>query len=168
MGNMKATHTDYLHPRHLRVEDGGRYPVWGGGGGELARAECGRPAPWSDAPGISRSERPDGDAGRSGRLLDGPERPERRAHRRADNGGVYRHELDDAGHLDLLEALQSLEGMVILSGYPSETYDAALQGWHRVDRAALADGALKRTEVLWLNPAAKRAMPQADLWSSAA
>lgn len=91
-----------------------------------------------------------------------------RAHRRTDNGGVYRHELSDADHLELLDTLQSLQGMVILSGYPSDLYDDALGDWLRIERAALADGALKRTEVLWLNPAAARAMPNPDLFGSAA
>jgi DNA adenine methylase len=83
-----------------------------------------------------------------------------RAHRRADNGGVYRHELDDAEHLELLQHLTALQGMVVLSGYPSPLYDDNLPGWQRIERAALADGALKRTEVLWLNPAAAKARPQ--------
>jgi DNA adenine methylase len=38
-----------------------------------------------------------------------------------------------------------------------------LQGWTRIERAALADGARARVEVLWLNAAAASAMPQPDL-----
>lgn len=76
-----------------------------------------------------------------------------RANRRADNGGVYRHELTDEDHLALLAFLPDLRGMVVLCGYPSPVYDAALPGWQRLDRAAMADGAKPRTEVLWLNPA---------------
>lgn len=86
-----------------------------------------------------------------------------RANRRADNGGVYRHELSDDDHLELLGFLTTLRGMVVLSGYPSAIYDCALPGWLRIDRAALADGARARTEVLWLNPAAAVAMPQKGL-----
>lgn len=44
--------------------------------------------------------------------------------------------------------------MVVLSGYPFEPYDEALEGWLRVERSALADGAKERTEVLWINPRA--------------
>lgn len=91
-----------------------------------------------------------------------------RAHRRADNGGTYRHELTHADHEQLLVGLRELRGMVILSGYPSELYDAMLPDWHRVERAALADGALKRTEVLWLNAPARAAMPAPLLLGSAA
>lgn len=91
-----------------------------------------------------------------------------RTHRRADNGGTYRHELTQADHEQLLVGLRELRGMVILSGYPSDLYDAMLPDWHRVERAALADGALKRTEVLWLNAPARAAMPAPLLLGSAA
>lgn len=64
--------------------------------------------------------------------------------------GVYRHRVD---HAELLALLQRLSGMVVLSGYPSALYDDALAGWMRVEKAALADGARPRTEVLWINPA---------------
>ncbi|WP_071000505.1 DNA adenine methylase [Methylobacterium sp. C1] len=69
-------------------------------------------------------------------------------------GGCYRHELTDADHARLLEVLLGLKGMVVLSGYPAPTYDAALARWTRVERAAHADGARARTEVLWINPRA--------------
>ena len=82
-----------------------------------------------------------------------------RANRRPDNGGVYRHELTEEQHVELLAALQELAGMVVLSGYPSELYEDMLPGWLRIDREAFADGALARTECLWLNPAAQAAIP---------
>lgn len=74
--------------------------------------------------------------------------------------GRYRHELSDADHVALIEALRGLKGMVVLSGYPSPLYDQHLDGWLRVDRAALADGARERTEVLWINPACAAALEQ--------
>jgi DNA adenine methylase len=64
----------------------------------------------------------------------------------------YRHELSDADHSELLEAVRGLAGMVVLSGYPSALYDDALSGWLRVETRALADAALERIEVLWINP----------------
>ena len=63
----------------------------------------------------------------------------------------YVHEMDKADHGRLLGALRGLEGAVVLSGYPSALYDEALADWTRLERAALADGARPRTEVLWLN-----------------
>lgn len=63
----------------------------------------------------------------------------------------YRHEMTDDQHSELLEILCSLSGKVVLSGYPHEAYDQVLSDWRRVERRALADGALERTEVLWMN-----------------
>lgn len=73
---------------------------------------------------------------------------------RGDDRPDYVHELEDADHEELLAFLTGLTGMVVLSGYPSHLYDFALPGWRRVEREALADGARKRTEVLWINPQA--------------
>jgi DNA adenine methylase len=70
---------------------------------------------------------------------------------RADAGQDYAHEMTDAQHSDLLAFLRTVKGRVILSGYPSDLYDAALSDWRREERVALADGAKKRVEVLWLN-----------------
>lgn len=69
---------------------------------------------------------------------------------------AYAHELTEADHSEFLAAVVELRGAVVISGYPTQIYDDALQGWRRVSCAAFADGALKRTEVLWLNPAASR------------
>jgi DNA adenine methylase len=70
---------------------------------------------------------------------------------RSDDGADYAHELTDDQHRDLLAFLRTLKGKVILSGYPSQIYDDALQGWVRHQRKAFADGAKERTEVLWMN-----------------
>jgi DNA adenine methylase len=67
---------------------------------------------------------------------------------------MYRHEMTPEDHARLLDGLCGLVGMVVISGYPSDLYDWALAGWRREERPALADGARKRTEVLWINPAA--------------
>jgi DNA adenine methylase len=64
----------------------------------------------------------------------------------------YRFEMTDDQHRELSAVLHSLEGGVIVSGYPSGLYEDLYGDWRRVDRAALADGAAKRTECLWLSP----------------
>lgn len=69
-----------------------------------------------------------------------------------DKGGDYRHEMTDADHEALAEILHRLRGAVVLSGYASRLYDDLYRGWHRIERASLADGARPRTEVLWLSP----------------
>lgn len=68
------------------------------------------------------------------------------------NGSVcgYRHEMTDDDHRKLAGVLNAARGAVVLSGYPSELYDELFSTWRRVERAAQADGARARTEVLWL------------------
>lgn len=70
---------------------------------------------------------------------------------RTDAGHDYAHEMSDDDHADLLAFLPTLKGKVMLSGYPHPQYDEALSDWTRIERAALADGARKRVEVLWCN-----------------
>jgi DNA adenine methylase len=84
--------------------------------------------------------------------VDPPYVPETR-----DKGGDYAHEMTAAEHSELLDFLDDLKGMVMLSGYPCALYDDRLSGWRRIARKALADGARERTEILWMNPAAAAA-----------
>jgi DNA adenine methylase len=74
----------------------------------------------------------------------------------------YAHEMTDTQHRELAETLHSLKGMVILSGYACDLYDTELYaGWDRIERTHFADGASKRTEVVWMNEAAaKRSTPR--------
>lgn len=90
-----------------------------------------------------------------------------RANRRPDNGGVYRHEMTEAEHVEMLAALQELSGMVVLCGYRSEIYDDILADWKRVEFRAFADGALERTEVLWISPNAVERSHAGPLFGSA-
>jgi DNA adenine methylase len=68
-----------------------------------------------------------------------------------DAGSDYVHEMDDEGHRQLCATAEQLKGAVILSGYDSALYRDIFQGWQRFERKALADGARKRTEVIWMN-----------------
>jgi len=71
----------------------------------------------------------------------------------------YARELTDDDHRRLAGVLHDLQGMVVLSGYPCDLYDCELfAGWERFERQAMADGARKRTEVVWLNPACSAAL----------
>lgn len=73
---------------------------------------------------------------------------------RNDKQRQYKHELGDDQHRTLLDFLRDLKGHVVLSGYAHDIYDEALPDWRRVEFNALADGALPRTEVLWIKDAA--------------
>src|SRR5690606_2744288 len=76
--------------------------------------------------------------------------------RGAAKGRYYRHEMDDEQHAELLDTLNTLQGMVVLSGYPSELYAERLQGWTMNStsaRISAGRGGDTRTECLWINPA---------------
>lgn len=86
--------------------------------------------------------------------------------RGAQKGRYYRHELDDDQHAELLATLNSLQGMVVLSGYPSELYMERLEGWTMNStsaRISAGRGGDTRTECLWINPACMAALQQRGL-----
>ena len=95
-------------------------------------------------------------------FIDPPYHPDTRARghesRRGQRVKRYNVEMSHEDHVELLQVVQDLAGMVILCGYPHPVYDAALTGWRQIDRAAMADGARPRVECLWLNPAASAAV----------
>ncbi|EMO0332508.1 DNA adenine methylase [Pseudomonas aeruginosa] len=87
-------------------------------------------------------------------------------HASASSRQYYRHEMDDGQHRDLLDELLELEGMVVLSGYPSEIYDDQLKGWSlnsTNSRISAGRGTAVRQECLWLNPACMTALNQTGL-----
>jgi DNA adenine methylase len=67
-----------------------------------------------------------------------------------DVGTDYRYEMSDDEHIRLAEALCETKGAVIVSGYPCALYDELYKGWTRREKQTIADGAAKRTEVLWM------------------
>lgn len=70
---------------------------------------------------------------------------------RTDSKTDYTHEMTDDDHASFAAQLGELKGMVIVSGYRCDVYDELFKGWRRVDKVALADGASKRIESLWLS-----------------
>lgn len=68
---------------------------------------------------------------------------------------LYQHEMTDADHAVLLDALDTHPGPVVLSGYTCTLYDDRLAHWHRVTKQVQAEKGQQRTEVLWLNAAAR-------------
>ena len=70
-------------------------------------------------------------------------------------GKLYRHDLEEADHVRLLEVLKGLPCMVMVSGYQSPLYDEALAGWRRVSFMAKTHVEL-REECVWLNFEAPR------------
>lgn len=77
------------------------------------------------------------------------------------SGPVYRHEMTDQQHVELLQQLQGLKGMVALSGYDSNLYSDMLDGWHcekKESRISAGSGTAIKTECLWLNPKCQEAL----------
>lgn len=79
-------------------------------------------------------------------------------------GIVYRHEMTDDQHRELAALLRTVQGKVILSGYPCPLYDELYGDWQRNTRSAFADGAKDRTEALWIN---HNGVVQQELWNQA-
>ena len=78
--------------------------------------------------------------------IDPPYLPETR-----DAGLDYAHEMTESCHKKLLEFVSNLKGKVIVSGYPSQSYDDALKGWVRIEMPTKNQSKRDRTEVLWMN-----------------
>jgi DNA adenine methylase len=72
------------------------------------------------------------------------------------NSRAYKHEMTDADHMELLDALDKHPGPVFLSGYDCELYNSRLGYWRRESARGTAMGYKPREEVLWINPVAAR------------
>lgn len=64
---------------------------------------------------------------------------------------LYKHEMEDADHVELLEALINHPGNVMISGYDNDMYNDILTGWRKEQISTQAEGGLKRVETLWMN-----------------
>jgi DNA adenine methylase len=65
-------------------------------------------------------------------------------------------EMTNDDHRQLADVLHGIEGMAIISGYPSALYDELYHDWQRVTCEAVNDAAKVTVECLWLSPAALR------------
>jgi DNA adenine methylase len=77
-----------------------------------------------------------------------------RKNRQSGNYGIF--EMTDDDHRKLAKVLHAVSGMVVLSGYPCALYDELYGDWDCVKREAMADGARKRIECLWLSPETRK------------
>lgn len=71
-------------------------------------------------------------------------------------GKAYTCSLDEAGHRRLRDVLEGIQGMAIVSGYPSRLYDELYRGWEVHTKHVRTDTG-KGVEGLWLSPAVARA-----------
>jgi DNA adenine methylase len=83
--------------------------------------------------------------------VDPPYLPETR---HAGLAATYGVEMKREDHQNLLDAIKSLKGKVLLSGYDSDLYSKALKSWNRaelVGKSHLTNSGQTRVEVLWMN-----------------
>lgn len=64
---------------------------------------------------------------------------------------LYRHEMKNEEHEELLNVLRKHPGRILLSGYDNELYNDMLPEWNKVQKCTQAEGGRKRTETLWMN-----------------
>lgn len=64
---------------------------------------------------------------------------------------LYRYEMEDEEHIELLEHLAGHPGKVLLSGYDNEMYNDMLPGWRKVQKKTQAEAGIARIETLWMN-----------------
>jgi DNA adenine methylase len=83
---------------------------------------------------------------------------------------IYAVEMSDDDHVELATLARSLEGMVLVSGYPSELYAECYEahGWCRVETQARTNGggaisSAARIEALWLSPRVQDELERASL-----
>ncbi len=67
------------------------------------------------------------------------------------SGKLYRHEMDDAGHVELLELITASRAKIILSGYDCELYNHALAGWHKDTTLSQTTSSEMAQETIWMN-----------------
>lgn len=67
------------------------------------------------------------------------------------SGRLYKHEMDDTLQAQMLDLITKSKAKIVLSGYDSDLYNAALQGWHKDTTVTQTTSTEKATEVIWQN-----------------
>ena len=64
---------------------------------------------------------------------------------------LYKYEMEDNEHEELLKTITKHPGRILISGYENEMYNNYLSKWRKHNKKTVAEGGLKRKEVLWMN-----------------
>lgn len=64
---------------------------------------------------------------------------------------MYKCEMTDEQHIELLNLLKESKSLVILSGYDNDLYNSELSDWYTAEKVTIAQMGLHRTEKLWMN-----------------
>jgi DNA adenine methylase len=71
---------------------------------------------------------------------------------RSDKRIAYESEMTDQDHIDLADALKSVKGKAIISGYRCELYDRLYSGWACKETKTHSKMNKPRSEAIWLSP----------------
>jgi DNA adenine methylase len=80
----------------------------------------------------------------------------------------YRHEMTDEDHVQLLDKITLISGLVIISGYDNDMYNDFLSGWEKKQtksRISSGRGTKVKTETIWISPGASYAQRQKSLFT---
>lgn len=64
---------------------------------------------------------------------------------------LYKYEMQNSEHEELLNVLIRHPGKILLSGYDNDMYNDMLPEWHKVHKVTRAEGGRRRIETLWMN-----------------
>lgn len=67
------------------------------------------------------------------------------------SGKLYRYEMDDEQQKQLLELITESRAKIVISGYDSDLYNTALQGWYKDGIYSQTTSAAMAQEVIWQN-----------------
>ena len=67
------------------------------------------------------------------------------------SGALYAHEMNLAGQKQLLSLITQSRAKIVISGYDSDLYNTALDGWRKASTMSQTTSAKMATEVIWMN-----------------
>lgn len=73
---------------------------------------------------------------------------------------IYAHEMDEAAHAALAEALRGAAGFVVLSGYEGPLYEDLYAGWRKHCKMSKTNTKTRKLETVWTNARCEAARPQ--------
>ncbi|MBC2373681.1 DNA adenine methylase [Listeria booriae] len=76
----------------------------------------------------------------------------------------YANEMGTQEHMELLEVLRDHKGPALVSSYDNELYNDMLQGWYKESIVVTAQRGAKKTETIYINPAAAMYTGQLNLF----
>lgn len=64
---------------------------------------------------------------------------------------LYKQEMDEQDHAELLELLVNHQGKIVISGYENALYNEKLRGWRKAQKRTQTLQGATRTETIWMN-----------------